>query len=771
MRNKRILEIIEQSKKNHNTKTGLFLEKYLKYYSMPVIENCILYESFNGQGVIDNPYGLFRAFQKRNDFKKYTHIWVLDDFESNWFMITELSSYSNVRFVKYGSDDYLKYLSVSKYLINNCTFPPYFTKKDEQIYINTWHGVTMKKLGYDVPNSNMELGNTLRNFLSADYHITANKFMTEVMLHSYKLDGIYGGTIIEEGQPRTDLGYTKRSYVLEKLRSYGIEIQPNKKIILYAPTWSGTLSNPAHIDISAVDAAIDKSKYQILSKLHHVNYHKDKRFIPSSMDTNELLSVCDIVITDYSSIAFDAQTYNKCVIYYLPNDDEYRANHGLMTAPTTNVAYNIETLKVMLNHVDYLPITHYDQPICAGKILSILLDGLQGNLVYANLNKIKLLFYIGDFKPNGVTTSFMSLAKNLDYSKFDVSLIVLNKKDEWYRNVINTLNPNIRVLCRAGTYAQTLLEECAKDVTLQLGIGTPELRTMLPGEMFQREFRRCFGITQFDKLINFTGYSPFYSYLFMFAAGEKIVWLHNDMVKDRDRDVQGIKPLYATLSSVFTTYPYYDKLISASKEIMNVNIKNFPNLPRRKFGYAHNTLDYEKILKLSSVDNGVYVDPQKINFVTCGRLSYAKNHEALIRAFNRFAKYNNSVELYIIGDGELKDQLSEIAGDHVHLVGHLNNPFYLIKQCDCFVFPSLYEGQGIALMEARVLGLPIVVSDLPKMKGIFFKGGQYNIGGFSEQDIYDGLVEFLHGNIKNKAFNYKKYNAESYKEFEKAICG
>lgn len=771
MRDKRILEIIEQSKKNHNTKTGLFLEKYIGYYSMPIEENFILYESFNGQGIIDNPYGLFKAFQKRNDFKEYTHIWVLDDFESNWFMITELSIYPNVRFVKYGSDEYLKYLSVCKILINNCTFPPYFTKKDEQIYINTWHGITLKKLGYDVPNSNMDLGNTIRNFLSADYHITANSFMTNIMLHSYKLDGIYNGTIIEEGQPRIDLGFVKKTYVIEKLRSYGIEIDLNKKVILYAPTWTGTLSNPNSVDVSSIDKIIDKSKYQILYKLHHVNYRKDKRYIPSSMDTNELLSICDIVITDYSSIAFDARSYNKCVIYYLPNNEQYLLEHGLYSQPNNNVAYNIETLKVMLDHTDSLSVDYYNQPICASRILSILLDKTHGRLVCANLNKIKLLFYIGDFKPNGVTTSFMSLTNNLDYSKFDVSLIVLNKKDEWYKSVINSLNSNIRVLCRAGTYSQTLIEECAKDITLQLGIGSQELRSLLPEGMYRREFKRCFGISKFDKLINFTGYSPFYSYLFMFGSGEKIVWLHNDMIKDRDRDVNGTKPLFTTLSSVFSTYPYYDRLVSASKEIMYVNIRNFPAILRKKFKYAHNTLDYARILKLSTTDNGFNVDSSNINFVTCGRLSYAKNHEALIKAFNKFSDKYKNVKLYIIGDGELKDKLLDIAGESVCLVGYTDNPFYLMKQCNCFIFPSIYEGQGIALMEARVLGLPIIVSDLPKMKGIFLKDGQYNIHGFDEKAIYDGLEAYMHNYVKSNIFNYKKYNAESYKEFEVAICG
>ena len=768
MKNEKVLSIIEKSKQNHNTKNGLFLEKYIKYYNMPVQDNIVLYESFCGQGIIDNPYALFKSFMKRDDFKDYIHVWVLDDYESKWYQIIEYSHYANIRYVLHGSDEYLKYLSVAKYLINNCTFPSYFTKKDEQIYINTWHGKPIKKLGYDVPDSRLSLGNTVRNFLSADYLLSADPHMTDVYKHGYMMDGLYKGTIIEEGNPRCDLSYTDKDYVYKKLEAYGIKIEKNKKIILYAPTWSGTLSNPNFIDYESIEKIIDSSKYQLLIKTHHVNYSKKHQYIPVAIDSNELIAVCDCLITDYSSIAFDFENVGKPVIHYMPDYDKYVKEHGLYFEWKSNISYNLQTLKVLLDHMDKMKIEWHPTSECSDHILSIILDSAQGNTIKCDNSKIKLLFYVGDFKPNGVTSSFMSLAETIDYSKFDLSLIALNKKDELYSRFINRINPNVRVLCRSGTYAQTLLEESAKDITLTLGIGTNYLYNLLPKEMYKREIQRCFGGCKFDKLINFTGYSPFYSYLFMCMEGEKIVWQHNDMIADMNRESNGTKPLYNTLSVVFTTYPYYDKIVSASKEIMYVNMKSFPEIPENKFYYAHNTLDYNRIIKLSN-EPTIQVQKDKINFVNNGRLSFAKNQTALIKAFNIFSKEHPNCELYIIGDGELKDQLINIANEHVHLVGYLENPYSLMKQCDYFIFPSLYEGQGISLLEARVLGLPIVISDLPKMRGIFYRHGQYNIRGFGEKEILDGLEACYHKRVKRFKFNPKKYNDDSYREFENVI--
>ena len=82
---------------------------------------------------------------------------------------------------------------------------------------------------------------------------------------------------------------------------------------------------------------------------------------------------------------------------------------------------------------------------------------------------------------------------------------------------------------------------------------------------------------------------------------------------------------------------------------------------------------------------------------------------------NMFKEYPNS-KLYIIGEGPLREQVEgEIARlnlkDKVILTGNLINPFTLMKKCKCFILPSIYEGQPMVLLEARIVGLPIIVSD------------------------------------------------------------
>ena len=65
-------------------------------------------------------------------------------------------------------------------------------------------------MGYDVEGGAADARNVLRNFMSADYLVSQNSFMTEQMyLKGYKLNNVYEGAIIEEGYPRSDSMFGK----------------------------------------------------------------------------------------------------------------------------------------------------------------------------------------------------------------------------------------------------------------------------------------------------------------------------------------------------------------------------------------------------------------------------------------------------------------------------------------------------------------------------------------------------------------------------------
>ncbi len=344
--------------------------KYASYWKrLKIKENQVLYESFYGRGMLCNPRALFLALLEDPRAKNMKHIWVLDDLSNHQSLIDEYKNFSNVSFVQFQSDEYRKALCTSKYVINNSTFPTYYTKKEGQIYINTWHGIPLKTMGYDMPNGKTEVANTIRNFLQTDYLISASPALTEMYRTAYKLEGIYSGRIIEAGYPRLDLLFrSDRKEVITKLQHYGVKVDPNKKIILYAPTWRGTsYSNPSQ-DISSyldfkknLEQYIDTSRYQILVKVHQRIYELFKEdlmgtfFIPATIDANEAMPAADILVTDFSSIYFDYLATGCPILFYIPDLDDYREQRDMyknvdqLPGPVTK---SVSELAGFINNID-----------------------------------------------------------------------------------------------------------------------------------------------------------------------------------------------------------------------------------------------------------------------------------------------------------------------------------------------------------------------------------------------------------------------------------
>ena len=109
------------------------------------------------------------------------------------------------------------------------------------------------------------------------------------------------------------------------------------------------------------------------------------------------------------------------------------------------------------------------------------------------------------------------------------------------------------------------------------------------------------------------------------------------------------------------------------------------------------------------------------NFVVghVGRLDVPKNHAFLLKIFAEVYKNNTQARLLLLGEGPLKDQLIKQArtlsiDKVVHFCGN-QSPSDYYQAMDAFVFPSLYEGLGISIIEAQASGLPCVISaNLPK---------------------------------------------------------
>ena len=99
-----------------------------------------------------------------------------------------------------------------------------------------------------------------------------------------------------------------------------------------------------------------------------------------------------------------------------------------------------------------------------------------------------------------------------------------------------------------------------------------------------------------------------------------------------------------------------------------------------------------------------------------GRFNYQKNHKFLLNAFYEYHKSVPRSKLLLIGRGELEDEIkAQIKklnlGDSVVLLGVRDDIDKLLNAFDYFVFPSLFEGLPVVLVEAQANGVPVVMSE------------------------------------------------------------
>lgn len=169
-------------------------------------------------------------------------------------------------------------------------------------------------------------------------------------------------------------------------------------------------------------------------------------------------------------------------------------------------------------------------------------------------------------------------------------------------------------------------------------------------------------------------------------------------------------------------------------------------------------------------------DKNYYNFVNMGRLSPEKNQQVLISAFKKFHEEYPDSRLYILGKGPLEDTLRahiielEMT-ESVFLLGHISTPYNFMKQTDCFVLPSLYEGQPMVLLEALTLGMKILASNIPANINVVGIDETYGLltEGTSIEAVYNGLVRMRKNDKAFEVFDYREYNQDAINSFYKEI--
>lgn len=142
-------------------------------------------------------------------------------------------------------------------------------------------------------------------------------------------------------------------------------------------------------------------------------------------------------------------------------------------------------------------------------------------------------------------------------------------------------------------------------------------------------------------------------------------------------------------------------------------------LKNPKYKIWYNAIDISKfsysIDARCQVRDRYHISADSIVIGNVGRLTYPKNHKFLFKIFQNFTHRHPNARLLLVGDGDLKNQLIDSAKkmniiNKIIFTGSVSNVSDYLSAMDVFVFPSLWEGLPVSVIEAQVSGLYCIVS-------------------------------------------------------------
>jgi len=771
-----------------------FHATYKEYIELlPVMDDCILYEVHNGSSMACNPLAIFEHVLASEEYANHKHFWVINDLTK---VEQRFRNLKNVFFVKRGSALYLRLIASCKYLICNGTFAEYFVRKPGQQYLNTWHGTPLKTLGRAMNTPPYTRANTARNFLHATHLIFPNEHTRLTQIEGHSIDRIVSGAQLISGYPRNDQLYKiDQEKLYEVRRTLGISSR--KPVVLFAPTYRGSWNTPeleAEVLIEQLKSIISDD-YTLLFRGHHlvekqlVEMKLPVKLAPQSIDTNALLPVADVLISDYSSIIIDYMTLQRPVLHFIPDWDEYKSERGL-----------------------YFERSDLPWPQCQttdelrGLIHSALNDpGLYVNATYREFHErfcgvedgrstqrvVEFFFQErgvasprNDKKPivvrsalgtiNGVATSAISLVQNLAAQGKDVVLLldtVELRKEEAGFDAIRKLEEVANVIFRSGRTSMSLEQQWVSDKFNAEGIFYSQtMRDVYESAMQQEVYRVVAGL-EAEISVDHQGYHPFWAgFMAAIPANRHLIYLHNDMLEESEKRLPNLR-------KVFEFYRDYDAFLNVSESSMQTNRESFKGINPGivdQFHLVRNGLDVNRIItdaELEPDDAGYHLlksDP-RFKIVNVARMWPEKNQVRLIEMVKLLVEEGHDVALYILGTGPLHAELENLIKelelkDRVILLGVQRNPFPFVKASQCHVLSSDYEGQGIVLLEAMTLGVPCVSTDIPGPDSVL-ENGLGILTPLTPEGLAEGVKQVIKGEFIPRPFDAREYNAVAYGDF------
>ena len=282
----------------------------------------VIFTSFGGRKYNDSPKILFEQMRDMDVFKDFKLIWAFEN--------PDQFNISGAKTIKIDTFKYFIYCLKARVWITSVNIERGLRfKKKKTFYINTWHGAGTKKIG------NGCSGRKDYNFSNVDMLLVQSNFEKEIFIKDFNCreDSI---KII--GFPRNDQLFHQGAIDKDSVKKT-LGIPKDKKVILYAPTWRDSIDGGLTYEVNPpIDIEYWKEKlsndYVVLFRMHAFTTKFSMTYDSFAIDAsnyenlNEILSITDLLVTDYSTIVYDSAVARIPFLCFGFDYEDYKKARG-----------------------------------------------------------------------------------------------------------------------------------------------------------------------------------------------------------------------------------------------------------------------------------------------------------------------------------------------------------------------------------------------------------------------------------------------------------
>lgn len=346
----------------------------------------------------------------------------------------------------------------------------------------------------------------------------------------------------------------------------------------------------------------------------------------------------------------------------------------------------------------------------------------------------KVLFLIHDLGQGGAEKVLVNLVNNIDYSKFEVTVMTLFDCGE-NRQFLES-NVKYKTWCKKMFPGNSHLMKL---------LSPEKLHSLIIKEHYDIEVAYLEGPCA--RVIS--GCKD--------MATKLVSWIHIEQ-----HTAEKAAASFRNIKEATKYYNKFNKIVCVSKTVATDFQKAlYITAPTE---VLYNTNESEKIISNSrEVVENVNFFKDEIKLVGIGKLLKSKGFDRILKITNRLIKEGYKIHTYILGEGPERENLQKYINENnlhnqVSLLGYQLNPYKYVAKCDLFVCASHAEGFSTAATEALILGVPVCTVEVSGMKEMLGENNEYGIVVKNDDEaLYQGIKKLLD---KQDLWKHYKHQAE-----------